>query len=81
VDLRIHWSSDIHGVVVQQHHYARLNSTKAISVNNVMSNNHSDVRDVTILAYFPDFEKINVGLCDHHAVCVTVHPLYELYND
>jgi hypothetical protein len=22
------------------------------------------------LAYFPYLEKINVGLCDHHAVCV-----------
>jgi hypothetical protein len=23
-----------------------------------------------LLAYFPYFEKIKVGLCDHHAVCV-----------
>jgi hypothetical protein len=27
-----------------------------------------------LLVYFPYFEKMKVGLCDHHAVCVSVHP-------
>jgi hypothetical protein len=26
------------------------------------------------LAYFPYFEEIKVGLCDLHAVCVSVNP-------
>jgi hypothetical protein len=30
--------------------------------------------------YFPHFEKANVGLRDHHAVCVSVHPPYKLLN-
>jgi hypothetical protein len=25
-------------------------------------------------AYFPYFEKMKVGLCNHHAVCVSVYP-------
>jgi hypothetical protein len=29
---------------------------------------------VVILAYFPYFEKIKVGLCDLHPVCVSVYP-------
>jgi hypothetical protein len=28
----------------------------------------------TVLAYFPYFEKIKVGLSDHHAVCVCIPP-------
>jgi hypothetical protein len=26
--------------------------------------------------HFPYFEKTKVSLCDHHAVCVPVYPLY-----
>jgi hypothetical protein len=34
------------------------------------------------LAYVPYFEKIKVGLCDHHAVCVFVYPLpYQFLTD
>jgi hypothetical protein len=29
---------------------------------------------IVFLAYFPYFEKIKLGLCDHHAVCVSVYP-------
>jgi hypothetical protein len=32
------------------------------------------------LAYFPYFEKIKVGLWDHHAICVSVNPPYQLSN-
>jgi hypothetical protein len=35
------------------------------------------------LAYYPYFEKIKVGLCDHHAVCVSVlspPPHHQLWN-
>jgi hypothetical protein len=28
-----------------------------------------------LLAYFPYFEKMEVGMCDLHAVCVRVSPL------
>jgi hypothetical protein len=34
----------------------------------------------SLLAYFPSFEKIKVGLCDIHAVCVSVNPPYQLSN-
>jgi hypothetical protein len=29
---------------------------------------------VSLLAYFPYFRKIEVGLCHHHVVCVSVYP-------
>jgi hypothetical protein len=29
-------------------------------------------------AYFPYFEKVQVGLCDHHAVCLYI-PIYQLF--
>jgi hypothetical protein len=32
------------------------------------------------LVYFPYLEKIEAGLCDLHAVCVSVYPLYQLLN-
>jgi hypothetical protein len=35
---------------------------------------------IPFLAYFPYFEKIKVGLCDHHAVYVSVYPPYQLLN-
>jgi hypothetical protein len=35
---------------------------------------------IYFLAYFPYFEKVEVGLCDHHAVCVSVYPSYERLN-
>jgi hypothetical protein len=31
-------------------------------------------------ANFPYFEKIKVGLCDLHAVCVSMYPPYQLLN-
>jgi hypothetical protein len=30
-------------------------------------------RTLIFLAYFPYFEKQKAGLCDHHAVCVSVY--------
>jgi hypothetical protein len=32
---------------------------------------------IKYLAYFPSFEKIEVGLCDHHAVCVSPQYTFE----
>jgi hypothetical protein len=35
----------------------------------------SQLNFITIyLAYFPYFKKMKVGLCDLHALCVSVHP-------
>jgi hypothetical protein len=34
-----------------------------------------------ILVYFPYYEKIKVGLWDHHAVYVFMYPYYRLLND
>jgi hypothetical protein len=31
-------------------------------------------------AYYPYFVKIKVGLSDHHVVCVSVYPPYQLSN-
>jgi hypothetical protein len=31
--------------------------------------------DSYLLAYFPYFEKIKVGLCDRHAVCLCAPPI------
>jgi hypothetical protein len=31
-----------------------------------------------LLAYFPYFEKQKVGLCDLHALCVSLCPPYQL---
>jgi hypothetical protein len=35
----------------------------------------------TYLNPFPYFEKMKVSLWDHHAVCVSVNPPYQLLND
>jgi hypothetical protein len=35
---------------------------------------HFLIHPKALLAYFPYFEKIKVGLCDHHAACVSVYP-------
>jgi hypothetical protein len=34
--------------------------------------------DQFFLAYFPYFEKIKVGLWDHHAVFVSLYPTFEI---
>jgi hypothetical protein len=47
---------------------------ETIMVWNAYSTKYNVVIITTFLAYFPYFEKVKVGLCDHHALCVPPPP-------